>query len=93
MVNAIVLIKAERGAVNEVAQHIITVEGVGEVFSVAGRFDLVAILRAKSNEHVAEIVTKAVQGVRGITDTETLLAFKTYSRDDLEAAFSIGNEA
>lgn len=92
VVNAIVLIKAERGSVNNVAQHLISVEGVSEVFSVAGRFDIVAILRAKSNEHVAEIVTQAVQGVHGILDTETLLAFKTYDRNALEAAFSIGNE-
>ena len=92
VVNAIVLIKAERGAVNNVAQKIIAVDGVSEVFSVAGRYDLVAILRAKSNEHVAEIVTQAVQDTQGILDTETLLAFKAYDREDLEAAFSIGNE-
>lgn len=92
VVNAIVLIKAERGVINDVAQRIINIEGVSEVFSVAGRFDLVAILRAKSNEHVAEIVTQAVQGAPGITHTETLLAFKAYAQSDLEAAFSIGND-
>jgi DNA-binding Lrp family transcriptional regulator len=91
VVNAIVLIKAERGAVNQVAQALIALEGINEVFSVAGRYDLVAVLRAKSNEHVAEIVTKAVQETQGITDTETLLAFKTFSQSDVEAAFSIGN--
>lgn len=92
IVNAIVLIKAKRGAVNAIAQHIITLEGVSEVFSVAGQYDLIAILRAKSNEQVADIVTQAVQGIDGIDDTETLLAFKAYNRDDLEAAFSIGND-
>lgn len=92
VVNAIVLIKAERGAVNDLAQHIVNLAGVSEVFSVAGRYDLVAILRAKSNEHVAEIVTQAVQDMTGIIDTETLLAFKTYDQADLEAAFSIGND-
>ncbi len=91
VVNAIVLIKAERGAVNHVAQYLISLNGISEVYSVAGRYDLVAVLRAKSNEHVAEIVTEAVQGGQGITDTETLLAFKAYSQADLEAAFSIGN--
>ncbi len=92
VVNAIVLITAQRGAVNDVAQHIINIDGVSEVFSVAGRYDLVAVLRARSNEHVADIVTEAVQDMPGITDTETLLAFKAYDRADLEAAFSIGNE-
>lgn len=91
VVNAIVLIKAERGAVNTVAQSLMKIEGISEVFSVAGRYDLVAVLRAKSNEHVSEIVTKAVQDTQGINDTETLLAFKTFSQADLEAAFSIGN--
>jgi len=93
LVNAIVLIKVERGAVNSVAEHIVAIDGVSEVFSVAGRYDLVAVLRAHSNEQVADIVTKAVQGQSGILDTETLLAFKAYSRIDLEAAFSIGNDA
>jgi DNA-binding Lrp family transcriptional regulator len=92
MVNAIILIRAERGRVKPVAQHLMSIEGVSEVFSVAGRFDLVAVLRARSNEHVEEIVTQAVQGSEGITDTETLLAFRTYQQSDLEAAFSIGNE-
>ena len=92
VVNAIVLINAERGAINDVAQHIINIDGVSDVFSVAGRYDLVAILRAKSNEHVADIVTQAVQDVSGINDTETLLAFKAYDRDDMEAEFSIGND-
>ena len=92
VVNAIVLINAERGEVNNVAQHVMSIDGVSEVFSVAGRFDLVAVLRAHSNEHVADIVTEAVQGTKGITATETLLAFKAYSAEDMEAAFSIGND-
>jgi DNA-binding Lrp family transcriptional regulator len=92
IVNAIVLIKVERGKVNDVAQHVVNIDGVSDVFSVAGRFDLVAVLHAHSNEHVADIVTKAVQGQSGITDTETLLAFKAYSKADIEAAFSIGND-
>lgn len=90
MVNAVILINAERGAVNEVAQHILSIDGVREVYSVAGRYDLVAVLWAQSNEHVADIVTQAVHQQRGIQNTETLLAFKTYSKDDLDAAFSIG---
>lgn len=92
VVNAIVLINAERGTVNEVAQYLIKIDGISEVFSVAGRFDLVAVLRAHSNEHVADIVTQAVQGSPHITHTETLLAFKAYSTADIEAAFSIGSD-
>ncbi|NDJ86602.1 MAG: Lrp/AsnC family transcriptional regulator [Chloroflexi bacterium] len=91
-VNAIVLINVERGAVNQVAQHIIDIEGVTDVFSIAGRYDLAAILRTNSNERIADIVTEAIMGVEGITHTETLIAFKAYAKSDVDAAFSIGNE-
>jgi DNA-binding Lrp family transcriptional regulator len=90
MVNAVVLINAERGAINDVAQHILSIDGVREVYSVAGRYDLVAVLWAQSNEQVADIVTQAVHQQPGIQATETLLAFKTYSKEDLENAFGIG---
>ncbi len=92
VVNAIVLINVARAEVNNTAQKLLDIEGISEVFSVAGRYDLVAILRARSNEHVAEIVTQAVQTLPSISSTETLLAFKSYDREALEAAFSIGNE-
>lgn len=90
VVNAVVLINAERGAINEVAQHLLSIDGVREVYSVAGRYDLVAILNAQSNEQIADIVTQAVHQQEGILDTETLLAFKSYSREDLENVFGIG---
>ena len=91
-VNAIVLMMTKSGAVNDVAQNIVDIDGVKEVFSVAGRYDLVAVLHARSNEHVADIVTEAVQSTNGIKKTETLLAFKAYDKSGLEAAFAIGND-
>lgn len=92
MVNAIVLINVERGQVNSVAQQMINIDGVTDVFSIAGRYDLAAILRTPSNEEIAEIVTVTIRGMKGILATETLIAFKAYSKSDLDAAFSIGNE-
>lgn len=91
-VNAIVLITVERGQVNQVAQHIVDIDDVTDVFSIAGRYDLAAILRTQSNERIAEIVTEAIRDVPGILATETLIAFKAYAKSDLDAAFSIGNE-
>ena len=91
-VNAIVLMTVERGKVNEVAQRIIDIDGVSDVFSIAGRYDLAAILRVASNEDIANIVTEAIRAIPYITQTETLIAFKTYAKSDLDAAFSIGNE-
>ncbi len=91
-VHAIVLINVERGHINVVAQRIIDIDDVSDVFSIAGRYDLAAILRTQSNERVADIVTEAIRDTPGITHTETLIAFKAYAKSDLDAAFSIGNE-
>ncbi len=90
MVTAVVLINVERARVNDVAQALVEFQGVTEVFSVAGRWDLVAILRTRSNEEMADLVTSSIQAVPGILRTETLLAFKVFSRHDLERLFSIG---
>lgn len=90
MVTAIVLVCAERGQVNDVAQALLEIEGVSEVYSVGGRFDLVAMLRVASNEALADAVTEHLQKIAGIRETETLIAFKTQSRHDLESMFSIG---
>jgi len=90
MVTAIVLICAERGQVNQVAQALLEIEGVSEVYSVGGRYDLVAMLRVRDNEALAEAVTEHLQKVAGIRETETLIAFRTQSRHDLERMFSIG---
>lgn len=90
MVNAIVLINVERGHVNDVAEKLVDLQGVTEVFSVAGRWDLVAVLRTATNERIAELVTGHILEIDGITNTETLLAFRVFSRFDLERMFSVG---
>lgn len=92
MVTAIVLLNVERNGVENVAQQLLSFEGVTEVFSVAGQYDLVAILRTHTNEDIADLMTKNIRNVSHILRTETLMAFKAYSRDDLGAMFSIGNE-
>jgi DNA-binding Lrp family transcriptional regulator len=92
VVTAIVLMSIERGQVNEVASRLVDMQGVSEVYSVAGRYDLVAMLRVRSNEDLANLVTAHMQKMDGIRATETLIAFQAYSRHDLEAIFSIGFE-
>ena len=92
MVNAIVLINVDRGHVNSVAEQLVALDGVTEVFSVAGRYDLLAVLRSPSNERIADLVTRAIMDIEHIAQTETLLAFRVFSRYDLEAMFSIGLE-
>ncbi len=90
MVTAIVLLNTERDKVNDVADELATFDGVSEVHSVAGRYDLVAILRVKTNEDLAALVTERIRQVEGITDSETLIGFRVYSTHDLERLFSIG---
>lgn len=92
MVTAIVLINVERSRVNEVAQKLVELDGITEAYSVAGRFDLVAMLRVRTNEQVADLVTRQILAIDGITRTETLMAFKVFSQYDLEHLFSIGAE-
>ena len=90
MVTAIVLMNADRMQIKEVAQKLVDMHQVTEVFSVAGRYDLIAMVRVKSTEEVADTITEKIGSLQEITDTDTLIAFRTYSRHDLEQMFSIG---
>jgi len=92
MVTSIVLLKVKRGKVNDLAEELVEMNGISEVYSVGGRFDLVAVIRVKSNEDLANMVTNQMAKLEGIENTETLIAFRTYSRHDLEAMFSVGFE-
>ncbi|WP_169978702.1 MULTISPECIES: Lrp/AsnC family transcriptional regulator [unclassified Microbispora] len=90
MVTAIVHIKADVDRIPEVAEAIAEIAGVSEVYSITGEFDLLAMVRVGRYEEVAEVVPGRVNKVAGVRHTETHIAFRTYSRHDLEAAFSIG---
>ncbi|MFN2107906.1 MAG: Lrp/AsnC family transcriptional regulator [Candidatus Promineifilaceae bacterium] len=90
MVSAVVLLKTGPGRINEVAEALADMKGITEVFSVGGRYDLVAILRVVDNDTLAELVTEEMLKVDGIVDSETLIAFRVFSRHDLESMFSIG---
>ena len=90
MVNAIVLIKVQRGRVPEVAEALLEVPEVSEAYSVTGEHDLVAIVRAKEYDQMAEIVPARIDRINGIERTTTLMAFRVYARHDLEYMFSLG---
>ena len=92
MVTAIVLINCEREHINDVSQQLLSFKGVTEVFSVAGQYDLIAILRVQNNEQIAELVTEHLRGITGIAQTQTLMAFKVFSKFDLENMFAIGSD-
>jgi DNA-binding Lrp family transcriptional regulator len=90
MVTAVVLIKAETDQVTGLAEKLAELDGVSEVFSVAGQYDLVALVRVRENEDLASVISDQMRKLRGITSSETLIAFKVYSKQDLEAGFALG---
>lgn len=92
MVSAVVLLGLQRNRINEVAQELVALDGVTEVYSVAGQYDLVAVLRVKDNDALAELVTGKMLKIEGIVRSETLIAFRVLSRYDLERMFAVGME-
>jgi DNA-binding Lrp family transcriptional regulator len=92
VITAIVMIEAATDAIAEVAQAVADLEGVSEVYSVAGDVDLIAVVRVREFEQVAEVIAGRINKVPGVVDTDTHIAFRAYSKHDLEAAFSIGFE-
>jgi len=92
MVSAVILLVVEKAKVNEVAENLVDLEGITEVYSVAGQYDLVAVARVKNNDGIADAVTRQMLKIDGIVRSETLIAFRVFSRYDLERIFSIGAE-
>lgn len=90
MVTAIVLISAETNRIPELAESIVEMDGVQEVFSVAGRHDLVAIVKVQQNEQLADVISDRMRHLEGIVATETMIAFRAYSKKELEAGFELG---
>ena len=90
MISAIVLINAEVDRIPEVAAAIAEIRGVSEVYSVTGDVDLIAMVRVHQHEEFADVIADQLNKVSGVLLTQTHIAFRTYSKHDLEAAFSLG---
>ena len=90
MITAIVFVKADVARIPEVAEQIADLDGVSEVYSVTGQIDLIAMVRVRDHDDVASVVADRLNKVPGVTATETHIAFRAYSRHDLEAAFAVG---
>jgi len=89
LVTSIILINAERTHINDVAERLVEISSISEVYSVSGNYDLIAIVRVKSNDELSDLVTNKMKEIDGITRTESMLAFRAYSRHDLDAMFSL----
>lgn len=90
MITAIVLVNAAVDRIPEVAEAIADIDSVSEVYSVTGEFDLIAMVRVRRHEDLADVIPGRINKIDGIIGTETHVAFRTYSRHDLEAAFALG---
>ncbi|MBM0233887.1 Lrp/AsnC ligand binding domain-containing protein [Micromonospora taraxaci] len=90
MITAIVLIDCATDAIPEVAETLANLPGVSEVYSVAGHVDLIAIVRVREFDQIAQVIAGSISKVPGVLNTESHIAFRAYSQHDLEEAFAIG---
>lgn len=90
MITALVMLNVEPGRVSALAEELLTIEGVTEVYSVAGPYDLVVIVRVREHEQLSDLVTERIASQLGIEHSETLIAFRAYAKRDLELMWDIG---
>jgi DNA-binding Lrp family transcriptional regulator len=90
VITAIVFIQADVARIPEVAEKIAEIDGVSEVYSVTGEIDLIAMVRVREHDQIADVVAGRLNKVAGVLATETHIAFRAYSQHDLDAAFALG---
>jgi DNA-binding Lrp family transcriptional regulator len=90
MITAIVFVNADVARIPEVAEAIAALDGVSEVYSVTGQIDLICMVRVRAHDDVATVVADKLNKIDGVMETETHIAFRAYSKHDLESAFSLG---
>jgi DNA-binding Lrp family transcriptional regulator len=90
MVTAFILINVERPRLKSIADDLLAIDGIAEVYSVAGPFDMIAVVRVKEHEQLSDLVTEKIGALEGINDTETLIAFRAFSKKDLGMLWDIG---
>lgn len=91
MVTGVALINVEHGSINSAAEALAGLDGVSEVYSVSGNYDLVVMIRVRDNDQLAQLMTEEIGKIDGIASTHTMLAFRAFSRHDLESMFSVGS--
>lgn len=90
MVTAFILINVERPRLKTIADDLLAIDGITEVYSVAGPFDMIAVVRVKEHEQLSDLVTEKIGALQGINDTETLIAFRSFAKKDLGMLWDIG---
>jgi DNA-binding Lrp family transcriptional regulator len=90
MITAIVSINVASSRIPEVAEQVVEIPGIDQVYSVTGDVDLIAVVRVTAHEDLASVIADHLGKVEGVIDTHTNIAFRSYSRGDLDAAFDLG---
>jgi DNA-binding Lrp family transcriptional regulator len=91
MVTAFILMEVERPRLRTIAEDLLAIAGIAEVYSVAGPYDLIAVARVRQHEELNDLVTEHVAALDGIIGTETLIAFRSFSKKDLGLLWDIGS--
>ena len=84
MITAVVLVATEVGRVHDVAQALVQLDGVAEVYSVSGEYDIMAMVRVREYDSLAKVAAEEIAAIEGITETNTHMAFRCYSKHDME---------
>jgi DNA-binding Lrp family transcriptional regulator len=88
MITAIVVMNCQVGKVHEVAEALTELDGVAEVYSVSGEFDILVICKVRQYEDLATLVTQQITGIDGILSTNTHMAFRAYSKHNMERVWA-----
>jgi hypothetical protein len=78
MVAGFVFIKCELGQVETVANKIVEVDGVSEVYSISGNYDLLVKVYVERYEDFANVVPQWIHRISGIRETSTLMTFNAF---------------
>jgi len=92
MVSAVILINAQVASVADVAAALVRLKGITQVYSVAGNYDLVALAHVPENEQLADLVSDGIRKIPGITTTQTLIAFRAYTPEELKTGYDFGTD-
>lgn len=91
MITAVVLITAEPGTARRIAEKLLDIDAVTEAYSVSGEYDIVALVRVREHEMLSDVVSDRIATMEGIIATQTLIAFRAYSRRDLGLLWDVGS--
>ncbi len=88
MITGIVLINVERSLICDAIDGLMKIDGITEVYTVAGEYDLVAVIRVRDNATLANIIAaKMTHDIPGLVHTKTLVTLDCKATVDLDKVF------